>query len=551
MHKFPAWMVLIAGAWAASVASTENGPVPVSGPIESVGMFKNGLSLVHRTVEVPGPGRYRLAALPEPVHGTWWIDSDAEIVTRITRAAVDQPAAEIGDVDFQRDLAGSEVVVFFSDGSIPPVAGTVVQPDIATRQAWDRGYEGSRYGSGYFRLGATTSEQRPQESRFLVLQDGDKRSYIERGKIAYLQAASPRPTVRRYEPALVFEVDKAAVTPTVIHIGYLTKGLAWAPSYRVDLSDPRELVLRQKAVIRNELEDLQQAELVLISGYPSIQFSHVDSPLSPGATWATFFASLNQRLRPTQASGMAMSQALSNAAATPAGIDLATAPAGGEGVDLHYRSVGRHDLAAGDALSLDVARATAPYDRIVEWIIPDTRTPDGRPMDDRRYDRDIEEIDDSPWDAVRFENPLPYPMTTGAAMVVDQGRFNGQRMSYWANSGDETTLRITKALSLRTSHSEVEEEGERETLQLSGRRFYRAHVRGELSVANRRAAGLDLVIRRRFSGELVAADGEPRERLLESGVYSDNRRNELTWTLHLDPGQEATREYRYDVLVRF
>ena len=36
-------------------------------------------------------------------------------------------------------------------------------------------------------------------------------------------------------------------------------------------------------------------------------------------------------------------------------------------------------------------------------------------------------------------------MTTGPAMVVADGRFNGQRTSFWVNAGEETLLRINKA----------------------------------------------------------------------------------------------------------
>ena len=57
------------------------------------------------------------------------------------------------------------------------------------------------------------------------------------------------------------------------------------------------------------------------------------------------------------------------------------------------------------------------------------------------------------------------------------------------------------------------------------------------------------MIRRRFSGELLEADGKPECVLREEGVYSVNKRNELTWTITLKPGKETTLSYRYTVLV--
>jgi hypothetical protein len=185
----------------------------------------------------------------------------------------------------------------------------------------------------------------------------------------------------------------------------------------------------------------------------------------------------------------------------------------------------------------------------VEWIIPDTRRPNGRSIEEHERERDPQRYDDSAWDAVQFRNPFDFPMTTGPAMVVDGDRFNGQRMSYWSNPGEQAVLHITKALSLRTRHTEVEEPGEREIVHVGGQEFRKVRVRGEVLANNHRAEEIDLVVRRRFSGELVEAGGSPRQRLLESGVYAVNKRNELVWTVTVPPGGEAKQEYTYDVLV--
>lgn len=62
---------------------------------------------------------------------------------------------------------------------------------------------------------------------------------------------------------------------------------------------------------------------------------------------------------------------------------------------------------------------------------------------------------------------------------------------------------------------------------------------------------MKLLIRRRFSGDLLKADGEPKCVLLEDGVWSVNKRNELTWTVELQPGAETSLTYQYIVHVYF
>src|SRR5262249_6947144 len=155
----------------------------------------------------------------------------------------------------------------------------------------------------------------------------------------------------------------------------------------------------------------------------------------------------------------------------------------------------------------------------VEWLIPDTRNEFGQYAPQRR-DEEEEQHADSAWDALRFKNPLPFPMTTGPATVVANGRFNGQRMSFWVNTGEETMLRVNKALSVRTrsvEHEEAVKEGaeDRSVIHIGGQRYRRSLVQGELGVSNHRKEPISLVIRRRFSGELQSADGSPTTKLRE------------------------------------
>jgi hypothetical protein len=335
--------------------------------------------------------------------------------------------------------------------------------------------------------------------------------------------------------------------PAAVTVTYLGRGLGWAPSYRVDVSDPRTLTVEQFAVVKNELRDLDSVEAFLISGFPSVQFAHVTSPLSIRTSWAQFFQELAQRPRPPAAGSAVGSQQVLHLG--PLNVDLTVAPTG-EGVDLHYQPIGKRTLAAGEALALTVATSRGPYKRIVQWLVPDTRNEYGQ------FRAATDDEQDAAWDALRFKNPFDFPMTTGPALVVAGGKFNGQRTAYWANAGEETVLPVTKALSVRTRSTEAEEakkgaDPERDVVYVGGRRFRRGTVAGELAVSNHRKEEVKLVIRRRFSGELVSADGDPKLSLREEGAWSVNRRNELLWTLTLKAGEEKKLTYRYRVLVSF
>ena len=111
-------------------------------------------------------------------------------------------------------------------------------------------------------------------------------------------------------------------------------------------------------------------------------------------------------------------------------VNLSAVPEG-EGVDLHFEPIGKRSLKVGEALSLQLGKAKADYERIVEW----TMAAGSNEM----------------WDVLHFKNPFKFPLTTAPAMVVENGKFNGQRTCFWTNAGEETNLRIiTPARNNRT-----------------------------------------------------------------------------------------------------
>lgn len=539
-------VVLLATLAASATAAEEK---PAKSRVVSVGLFKNGLAVVERTLNVEGPGVYRIEDVPEPVHGTFWVESDAKITTRLTRRVVEVPLRQAGGRDFQEELAGRDVTIHFSEQGVPAVSGKVLEVEPPRgEEAWNRSYQQPMYG--YYPYYGDNRRLPP--GGMLILSNETGRCYVDSSRIAFLQAKGAGQMARQRRPVMLITVGELKEKPATISISYLTKGMAWAPSYRVDISNPKTLTLQQSAVIKNEMEVIEDAQIRLISGFPSVRFANVTSPLSLNQTWTNFFQQLNQRYSEGHASlrNVISQQAVAfNRASPEGGTDLSAIPTG-DGVDLHYQDIGKQAMAEGDSLTLETASAKAPYERIVEWVVPDTRRDDGVYISAGERDNDPEKFQDAVWDAVRFRNPLEFPMTTAPAIIVAGGRFNGQQMSFWVNRGEETTLHVTKALSVRTRSVEHEVEGSREVIYVGGNPYRKTSVQGELQANNHRKESVTLVIRRRFSGELISADQTPKQTLLEEGVYSINKRNQLLWTLTLKPGEEAKIGYRYTVLVR-
>ena len=442
--------------------------------IDSVGLFKNGLAVVRLVDSIPESGKLDISAMPDPVHGTFWIESEKAVSARIALTSIEAPLATVSQPELLQHLVGAHVRLQLSEDTI---VGTVLGETWEQRKEWDRNYAhvGGQPAWRYGASAGTNQAQRPQPQLTFVRTEGGIVA-LQPGEVKRVEFTE-LPKIKRERPVLRLE----AADGGEVAVEYLTKGLSWAPSYRIDISDPKNLTIAQKTVIRNELTDLRDVEIRLISGFPSVRFAGVDSVLSARQTWTNFFQQVINAGQP-QSGGMqgqllTQNRIFENAPSGGGGAALGPADEG-EGVDLHYQSVGRHSMAPGEALSLHVADAKAKYERVVEWNIPDTRAPNGRYIEEYQRQQNPDKFDESAWDAIVFQNPFDFPLTTAAAMLIHKGNFQGQQLAHWTNPGESTSIRITKALSVATRSVEAEVPDTREGLNIAGKRLLQGSSRG-------------------------------------------------------------------------
>src|SRR5262249_35469531 len=73
---------------------------------------------------------------------------------------------------------------------------------------------------------------------------------------------------------------KGGAAKEKLTMGYLEHGLGWTPSYMVSLVDDKNAQLTMQAVVTNEAEDVQDAELFFVVGGPNFAYADVLSPMS-------------------------------------------------------------------------------------------------------------------------------------------------------------------------------------------------------------------------------------------------------------------------------
>ena len=550
--KSAALLILLASA---PIAFTEE--TAVHPQIDSVGLFKNGLCVVTCSFAADRAGDFLWDEPPRAVHGTFFVESEGAVAIRTTlRKAEDPDEADLPTGNLQTDLAGAEVrITMIPDENKP---GAVVSGKIWTipeakpkPRVWssqDGVNDAYANVRNAYAAGAAVAPV-PTTGGFLVL-TGEKgaREFIALGQIGRVEIMNPGVLKKKSQekPAMILSVSK----PGPVKLSYLTRGASWVPAYFVDFNDGKSLRIRQTAVVKNELMPLPGVELSLISGFPNVEFGHVDSPLWQGSSLASFFQQISRKPGLGSAAGVLGNQAViynrASEVETGAPVPEMIEP-GATSQDLHFESIGKRAMEPGDALALEVATGEAPYERVVEWKISDKRDAWGQYLSRSRGE--TEEQPDA-WDSVIFQNPLKFPMTTASATIREGGQFRGQSQSNWTNPGQRSCLHITKALSLQTDHTETEESGKRENeIWIGGRRYYRATVKAEARVRNFRSSPVTLLMKAQFSGALIESEEKPSDTLRREGAFSVNPRHELEWKLSLPADTEKKVVYRYTVMV--
>jgi len=575
---------------------------PISGVVESVGVFKNGVVVVSERFDVPRAGRYATYAPPAPLHGAFFIESDALVETTATSAETEIPLVDATDIDWRRDFQNRWLRVVLPNEEEPRTVRV-----LSTKESENDGSIPllAMNSVGY----RSVSPQAPTNRGVLLeCENGETIWLADPSCLASVTIAKGDlpATVTRKKERLIFDVKPTEnAKSATIRLVYLTRGATWAPQYRIELKDDKTLEIEQTAILFNEWRDLTDVPVELYSGFPQIEYLNASSPMNPNVSIEAFFSSLNSAGRSDLRflnGGMAMSQAvvMSNAAMGGSqalndvdGFSNAEA-AFNEGVDLYAQAIGKKTLAKGDRAAFQVAKASASYKRVVCWDILDTRDDS---LNDRQpnnsYARTTSRATKGgrtfaePWDALLFDNPFKFPITTGPYSVMSSGRFLGQNTLYWTNSQEEVLAPVTKALSIRARSTEEERQFNSQGSSLpyrdsefdqdlffaqkllpkeyQGRVFnirgitYRvAVIDATIELNNQRSDETTVRLTRRYGGIAIpdsfegfdVAPTPKRNTGVDGNGYRvTNPQEELIWTTTLQPGEKKTLKFSYQKLV--
>ena len=552
---------VITAAFALSAFAAEP---KVEAPVTKLALFKNGVAAVVREIKPPAEKEFIVDETIVPIHGTVWFGA-ADFSNLLLRTALRERERENVNpyANPVNSYLGKKVVVTIRSGeNLVPLRGVVTRlTDARKKRSFGTDYiQGNPYYGNYnpnpvYPSGSVTSEGRDiiPESGYLTLkQDDGKLISIPVNQLVTVETDGVNSKIPVEREVFLFQVKDGKKLTSPLSMSYLTKGITWSPSYRFALEKDNKMRIFMASTLTNELDDFENVEISLISGFPNVKFANVTSMLARGMTLKEFFSMISASDNSYSDSGYgAITQqrmVLHNAA--PVDSPDYNVASQGDAEDIQYFQAGRFSMKSGETLYVPLDDAETDYERIVSWKVPDCRDNWGR--SDRGNSNQVNPYGDL-WDAIRFKNPFRTAMTTAPAEIDQDGRLLGQTMSEWTNPGQEATLKITKALTVSGKIIENESPSNRPKVSIYGRNFMNPDVTGSVILHNYRKVPATVVVKLRFSGEFISAEGSPSVRAVaDSGRgLSVNKLNELSWELKLAPGEERKLDYKYSVLVYY
>jgi len=553
-------IVVLAGTLVSMGASwnwaDDEAVAPLKTKLIAVSLFKNGLGFMARESELPkGDVKLLVEGLPAPVHGTFWVYSRDDGATVEDLVAFEKESAQSMEAVSVAELleANAGETLELRIGDREAIRGKIIAVP-ASRPAEPASVPPGR---SPYPFNVESNVEPGETASLILLQTGNGMIALNKNSIS--QVSRPggelKTSVVRKKRGVALRLR--ATNPSGkgrLVVQYLAKGITWAPSCAIDITDAKKARITAKAEIVNEIEDLDNVAVNFITGFPNLQFADVTDPMALREDLAAFLNNLLNPPQPGQNRGRrgVVSQNVVATFGAAGGEEIfpvfPAAPPEGQtreelffyeqrGVSLKKRERGYYPL-----YTMEV-----PYDHAYEWKIGDTLDEQERYRAvDQREPEKAEEV----WHSVRLTNTGKVPWTTAPAMTMQGGQVLGQDLIYYTSPGGKATVKITQAADIKAERAEFEVERRRNAATFYGNSYDLVTIRGQLKIANFKNKDLTLAITKDLSGEVVKTSPEAKVDQVVKGLRKVNPHSLLYWEIPIKAREKGEVEYTYKVYVR-
>lgn len=530
----------------AFVLSAEENSRPLNTKLTTISLFKNGLGFVSRQGELPkGDVTVVLNGLPEVVHGTLraYSPDGAEVRSLIASESEKVESSEAIDISELLE-ANQGLSVELKTADKETIKGKILSVPAGRNTPLN------------------SSEARfqnyAQPSTLVLIQTDDGVVALNKADIRQITAAQgslKSLTSRKTKEGMLKLHTENPTGKGHIQLQYLTRGITWAPSCVIDISDPEKAQVTARAEIINELEELDHVSVNLITGYPNLQFTDVIDPMALRGDLAAFLNSLANRSQTgyrNRAAGVVYQQAavLSNVAPNEEALPgySATPLEGQSQEELFFYEQKDVSLTKGERGYYPLYALEVPYEHVYEWKIANTLN------EQEPYNYNNQQQQPPPaevvWHSVRLSNAGGVPWTTSPAMVIQNGQVLGQDIVYYTSPGSKTLVKITQAVDVKAEQAEYETDRARNAGKFFDSNYDLVTVQGNLKVTNFKNKDIVLTITKELSGEVSQSSPTAKISQTAKGMKSVNPNNVLTWEVPVKAHDKMEIEYQYRVYIR-
>jgi len=420
--------------------------------IKKISLFKNGIGFIVSEAVLPQNSKtIKLGQLPVPSLGTFWVGYPEDVKVRNLVSYIEEVEKKIPVQSLQQLLLlnrGKKVLLHTADKDIE---GTILEDKI-------REYE--QPVSSPYLMSPRINQDPYGRYNPQVFPNDLLRIKTEKG-ISVINASSviraefsednivDFSSTREKYPSIRMELEKSSGGGEIT-VSCLSHGITWTPGYLIDLSDPKTAKFSAHAEIVNELADLNNVQVELVTGFPNIKFADIISPIAKSQTLQEFIASLTNNVSQQRQNQYIVTQQMDlyNAAGE---LDMngrslipgySTATEGKTAEDFFFYPINNLTLKNNETAWIPLFTADMPYEHIYTWNIKDFVDKEEHyyTQQDAQQENKAEEV----WHSCRITNTLNMPLTTAPAEFITNGQFTGQDVCYYTPSSFECFSRAER-----------------------------------------------------------------------------------------------------------
>lgn len=474
--------------------------------IVDASLFKNGYCVVTSEATIPASGELLIEAPRSAVLGTFWLRAaDGKVLSAVNGYVPRTTAVDPATLDdYLKASLGKQVTLETRKGDLTGILENVNANLVAVRSG------------GTLHLVARSEVG-------LVRVMGEAKSF--------------QTTVTTQVPVMRI----GGLRGTRVQVSMMQSGLSWSPAYNIDITDPTNLKLTARAVIANDLAELKNQDVRLVTGFPNLPFLgqldpiQLSTPVAMVVGRAGGFGGGGQQMQ------FANREASMDASANFSAIDMDSVK-GFAAEDLFMYPQKAISLKPGERMYRQLFQASSGYEHIHTLDVPMLSDANGNRASGGDGPLDV-------WHEIKFTNKAGLPLTTGPATVTSGNDIVGQDTLTYTSKDQDARVKISKALDIGARQQEEEKSRDRGfvTDRFNNPRFDRLTVTGKIEIRNRKATAVRLEVKKSLFGNVVEAAGgtvvkEP------TSMWEVNPLSRMKWTLDLKAGESRVLEYTYTVL---